>query len=82
MGKMEKHTEFLCGESEEMKPFGAPRCCWNDYIKVYLKEILWENVVWIHLAQDWKKLYFLYNAVKRCNINQQNAHLLNYHFNF
>jgi hypothetical protein len=63
-GKMEKHTESLCGESEGMKPFGTPRCSWGRNIKVYLKEIFWEKVGWIHLAQDKKKLYFLYNAVK------------------
>jgi hypothetical protein len=63
-GKMGKHAKFLCGESERMKPFGTPRCSWECNVKVYRKEIFWENVGWIHLAQDRKKLYFLYNAVK------------------
>jgi hypothetical protein len=62
-GKMEKHTEFLCGKSEGMKPFGKPKCSWEGKIELYLKEIFWEKVGWIHLARDWKKLYFLYNAV-------------------
>jgi hypothetical protein len=32
-GKMKKQTEFLCGESEGMKPFGTPRCGWERNIK-------------------------------------------------
>ena len=58
-GKIEKHTKFLCGECEGMKPFRTPRSSWDGILKVYLKEIFWENVFWIHLAQDWKTLYFL-----------------------
>jgi len=25
---MEKHTEFLCGRSEAVRPFGTPSCSW------------------------------------------------------
>jgi len=49
--------EFLCGESEGMKPFGTTKC-WMDIINVYLKEIFWENGGLIHLAQDTKNIIF------------------------
>jgi hypothetical protein len=31
---------------------GEPGYRWEDNIKMYLREIRWEVVDWIHLAQD------------------------------
>jgi hypothetical protein len=42
----------MIGESEGKRPFGRPRRRWKDNIRRYLREIWWEGVDWIHLAQD------------------------------
>jgi hypothetical protein len=34
------------------KPLGRPRRKLEDNIRMDVKEIMWENVDWIHLAQD------------------------------
>jgi hypothetical protein len=39
------------------------RCRWEDNIKIYLKEIEWEGVHWIHLAQDRDQFWVLVNMV-------------------
>jgi hypothetical protein len=37
---------------------GRPRHIWEDNIKTDVKELAWERVDWIHLAQDWDVLGF------------------------
>jgi len=34
------------------RPLGRPRCRWEDNIRMDLRNIGWEGVDWIHLAQD------------------------------
>jgi hypothetical protein len=46
------HTLFLVGKPEEKRPFGRPRCKWEDNIRIDLVEIGCEFLDWIHLAQD------------------------------
>jgi hypothetical protein len=49
-------TNFNCllntWKPERNRPLGRPRRRWEDNIKVYLREIGWEGVDWMHLAQD------------------------------
>jgi len=35
-----------------MRPIGRCRFSWGDNVKRYLREIVWEVVDWINLAQD------------------------------
>jgi hypothetical protein len=42
----------LVGKSEGKRLLGRPRCRWEDDTKIEIKEIRWEDVDWIHLAQD------------------------------
>jgi hypothetical protein len=52
------HTRFLVGIPEGKRPHGRHRRRWYD-IRIDLKEIGWEGVNWIHLAQDrdrWRAL--------------------------
>jgi hypothetical protein len=44
--------EVLVRKLEGKGLLGRPRCSWEDNIKIYLKEIGWEGVDWIHLVQD------------------------------
>jgi len=46
------HTKFLVGKPEGKRPLRKTRCRWEDNIIMYLKEIDWESVNWIQLAQD------------------------------
>jgi hypothetical protein len=42
----------LVGEPEGKRPLERPRRRWEDGIKMYLREIGWGVLEWIHLAQD------------------------------
>jgi hypothetical protein len=47
------------GKPEENRPLGRPKYRWVDNIKMDLREIGWDGMDWIHLAQDrdqWKAL--------------------------
>jgi hypothetical protein len=43
---------ILVGNPEGKKPLGRPRRRWVDNIKMDLKEIEWDGMDWIDLAQD------------------------------
>jgi hypothetical protein len=48
---------ILVGKTEGKRPLGTPRCRWVDNIKMDLREIEWDGMDWIELAQDrdqWK----------------------------
>jgi hypothetical protein len=47
MGETEKYKNILVGKPEGKRLFGRTRRRWED-----LREIGWEGVVWMHLAQD------------------------------
>jgi hypothetical protein len=51
------------GKPEEKRPFGIYIRRWEDNIKTVLKEIGWENVNWINLAQDMYKWFTPVNMV-------------------
>jgi hypothetical protein len=40
------------GKPEGKRPLGRPRCKWVDNIKMDLREIGWDGVDWIDMAQD------------------------------
>jgi hypothetical protein len=42
----------LVGKPEGKRPLGSPRRRREDNIRMDLREIGWEGVDWIHLAQD------------------------------
>jgi hypothetical protein len=50
---------ILVGKPEGKRPLGRPRHRWVDNIKMDLREIRWDGVDWIDMAQDrdqWKAL--------------------------
>jgi hypothetical protein len=53
----------LVGKSEGKRPLERARRRWEDGIKTVLREIGWEDVEWIHLAQDRDHWLGLVNAV-------------------
>jgi hypothetical protein len=42
----------LVGKPEGKRPVGRPRRRWKDNIRMDLRKIGWEDVDWMHLAQD------------------------------
>jgi hypothetical protein len=59
MGEERNLYKVLMGKPEEKRPLGRPRRRWEDGIRMDLREIGWESVDWILLAQDrdrWRAL--------------------------
>jgi hypothetical protein len=57
----EKRNTFriLVGKPEGKRPVGRPRCRWVGNIKIDLREIGWDGMDWVDLAQDrdhWRAL--------------------------
>jgi hypothetical protein len=49
------------GKPEGRRPLGRPRPRWEDNIKMDLREVGWEGIDWIDLAQDrdrWRALVY------------------------
>jgi hypothetical protein len=63
MGEGTNMYRVLVGKPEGWKPLGRLKLRWEDGIKMDLREISWERVEWIHLAQDRDWWRCLVNAV-------------------
>jgi hypothetical protein len=59
MGEERNLYRVLMGKAEGRRPLGRPRSIWEDGRRMDLREIGWESVDWIQLAQDrdwWRAL--------------------------
>jgi hypothetical protein len=59
MGEKTNANGLLVGKPEGKRPLGRPRHRWMDNIKMNLREIGWDGMDWIDLAQDrdqWRAL--------------------------
>jgi hypothetical protein len=54
---------ILAGEPEDKRPLGGPRFRWVDNIKMHLREIGWNGMDWIDVAQDRDQWRALVNTV-------------------
>jgi hypothetical protein len=52
MGAKRNAYRILVGKTEEKRPRGRPRRRWVNNIKMDLREIGWDGVDWIDMAQD------------------------------
>jgi hypothetical protein len=52
MGERRNAYRRLVGKPEERRPLGRPRRKWVDSIEMDLREIGWDGMNWIDLAQD------------------------------
>jgi hypothetical protein len=52
MGEMRNVYKISVGKPRGRRPLGRPKRRWEDNIKTDLREVGWEDVDWIHLAQD------------------------------
>jgi hypothetical protein len=59
MGETRKAYRILVGKPEGKRPLGRQRRRWVENIKIDLREIGWDGMEWIDLAQDsdqWRAL--------------------------
>jgi hypothetical protein len=63
MGEKRNAYRLLVGNLEGKRPLGRPRCRWVDNIRMDLREVGWDDVDWIGLAQDRDKFRALVNSV-------------------
>jgi hypothetical protein len=63
MGQTRNAYRILVGKPEGKRPLGRSRRRWVDNIKIDLKEIWWDGVDWIDLAQDRDQWRALVNTV-------------------
>jgi hypothetical protein len=52
MGEKRNAYTILVGKPEGRRPLGRPRRRWVDNIKIDLREMGWDIVDWVDLAQD------------------------------
>jgi hypothetical protein len=63
MGKKRNAYRILVRNPEGKRPLGRPRRRWVDNIKMNLREIGWDGVDWIYLAQNRDRWRALVNMV-------------------
>jgi hypothetical protein len=61
-------NRILVGKSDGKKPLGRPRRRWVDNIKMDLREIRWDGMDWLDLAQDRDQLMALVNTVMNLRV--------------
>jgi hypothetical protein len=69
IGEMRKVYNILVRKTERKSPLGTPRCTRQNNIKMDLKEIPWEGVDWIHLAQERDQWRALVNTVMKFRVS-------------
>jgi hypothetical protein len=63
-----KIYRILVGKPEGRRPLGRPRHRWVDNIKMDLREIGWDGINWIYLAQDREQWRALVNTVMNLRV--------------
>jgi hypothetical protein len=59
VARLTNTCNILVGKPEGKRPLGRQRRGWENNIKIYFKENVWQDVEWIQLAQDmdqWRDL--------------------------
>jgi hypothetical protein len=56
------------GKPEGKRPLGRPRRRWVDSIKIDLREMRWDGMGWIDLAQDLDQWRALVNTVTNLQV--------------
>jgi hypothetical protein len=68
MGEMRNAYRILVGKPEGKRQLGRPRRMWMDNIKIDLREIGWDGVDWINVAQDRDQWRALVNMVMNLRV--------------
>jgi hypothetical protein len=59
---------ILVGEPEGKRPLGRPKLKWVDNIKMDLREIGWDDMDWIDVAQNRDQWRVLVNTVMNLRV--------------
>jgi hypothetical protein len=76
MGEMRNPYKILSRKPKGRTPLRGPRCRWEDNIRMYLRDIGWEGVDWMHLSQDGDQWQDLVNMVMNFQIPQKAGNFL------
>jgi hypothetical protein len=68
MGEKRNAYRILVGNPEGKRPLGRPRRKWMDNITMDIREIGWEGMDWIYLAQDRDQWRALVNTVMNLRV--------------
>jgi hypothetical protein len=68
VGKKRNAYRMLVGNPEGKRPLGRPRHRWVSNIKMDVREIGWDDMDWIDLAQDRDQWRALVNAVMNLRV--------------
>jgi hypothetical protein len=68
MGEKRNAYRILVGIPERKRPLGRPRRRWVDNIKMDLREIGWDGMDWIDLAQNRDQWRALVNMVMNLRV--------------
>jgi len=68
MGERRNLYRVLVVKPERKRPFGRPRCRWEDNIKMDLQEVGCGDMDWIDLAQDRDRWRSLVNGVMNLRV--------------
>jgi hypothetical protein len=69
MGKKRNEYKILVGKPEGKRPLGRSRRRWVDGVKMGLREIGWDGMDWIDLAQDGDQWRALVNTVMKLRVS-------------
>jgi hypothetical protein len=68
MGENRNAYRILLGMPEGKRPLVRPRSRWVDNIKMDLREIGWDGVYWIDMAQDRDQWRAIVNTVSNLRV--------------
>jgi hypothetical protein len=68
MGVKRNAYRILVSKPEGKRPLGRPRHRWVDNVKMDLREIGWDGVDWIELAQEMDQCRGLVNTVMNLRV--------------
>jgi hypothetical protein len=69
MGETRNAYRILVGKPEGKRPLGRQERRWVDDTKMDVREIGWNGVDWIDLAQDWVQWRALVNTVMNLRVS-------------
>jgi hypothetical protein len=68
VGKLRNAYKIFVGKYEGKRSLGKPRRIWEDNIRMGLKEIGWEDVDWMHVAEDRDRWRAVVNTVMNLRV--------------
>jgi hypothetical protein len=67
-GEKRNAYRILVGKPDGKRPLGRPRRRWLDNFKMDLRDIVWDDMDWIDLAQDRDRWRALMNTVMNLRV--------------